>query len=178
MEYFDLNLQNQQLKEQELKLGFSEVKTAKIIVLRDNRDMNSVNSKEMIAVESSNPELLRNCIKQKKPIMCNPLPAANFYRDEGLIREAVERETVFEIPITEFLKTNFVYRAKLINQTRNFLNRCLKLGAKFLFTSRARDAYELKSPQEIIAIASTIFCLTPAQAEFAISISPRHLLGK
>ncbi|MFH1257870.1 MAG: RNase P subunit p30 family protein [Candidatus Micrarchaeota archaeon] len=168
-EYIDLNLQNKGLEAEALKLGFSRVLTAKIIDLRSGKDLNAANSRELISIQSTDPELLRNCIKQKKPLLCNPLSARDFYRDEGLIREAVERETVFEIPISEFLKANFIYRAKLISQTRNFIKRCLKLDAKFVFTTRATNAFELKSPQEIIAIASTLFLLTPAQAEFAIS---------
>ncbi|MFH0971973.1 MAG: RNase P subunit p30 family protein [Candidatus Micrarchaeota archaeon] len=176
MNYFDLNLQNPQLKEEELRLGFLDARTARIISLKENRDMNSVNSKELISVESANPELLRNCIRQRKPILCDPLPAANFYRDDGLIREAFDRETVFEIPISEFLKANFVYRAKLINQTRNFIRRCLKLDAKFIFTSRAKEIYELKAPKEMIAIASTIFDLTEAQAQYAISKRAQEVL--
>ncbi|MEK6843340.1 MAG: RNase P subunit p30 family protein [Candidatus Micrarchaeota archaeon] len=176
MQFIDLNLQNDQLITQALKIGFSKVKKAKIIPLNSGSDLNLVNSKELISIESTNSQLLRDCIRQKKPVLCNPLFAPNFYKDIGLIREAASQETVFEIPISEFLKTNFVYRAKLINQTRNFISRCMKLKAKFVFTSRAVDLLGLKSPQEIIAIASTLFSLTKQQSEFSISTRPEKML--
>ncbi|MEK6954153.1 MAG: RNase P subunit p30 family protein [Candidatus Micrarchaeota archaeon] len=167
--YIDLNLQNPKLADDAKKLGFSQVKTARILLLENGKDLNLANGKELMTVESADPELLRNCIKQKKPILCNPLLSKDFYRDDGLIREAAERETVFEIPISEFLKSNFVFRAKLINNARKFIKKCLKLKASFVFTSRAENELELKSPREIIAIASTLFDLTTEQAQFAIS---------
>src|SRR3989338_2745091 len=108
MEYYDLNLQDLKLADEERKLGFAQCKTAKILFLRDGKDINLANSRELMSVEGTDPELLRNCIKQRKPILCNPLPARDFYKDEGLIREATLRETVFEIPIAEFLRVNFV----------------------------------------------------------------------
>jgi RNase P/RNase MRP subunit p30 len=176
MEYYDLNLQNPKLQEEAKKLGFAEVKTAKILLLETGKDLNLANSRELMSVEGADPDLLRNCIKQRKPILCNPLLTKDFYRDDGLIREAIERETVFEIPISEFLRANFVYRAKLINNTRNFLKKCIKLGAGFVFTSRATDEYGLKSPQEVISIASTLFSITPEQAQYAISRRVEKLL--
>jgi RNase P/RNase MRP subunit p30 len=176
MDFIDLNLINDGLREEAKKIGWNEAKACKIVSLRENRDINFTNSKELITIESQNPELLRNCIKQRKPIMCNPLYSKDFYKDEGLIREAIERETVFELPISEFLKTSFVYRAKLINNTRNFIKKCLKLGAGFVFTSRATNEYELKSPQEVVAIATTLFDLTEEQAKYAISTRARKVL--
>lgn len=172
----DLNLINKDLEGIAKELGFSQVKSAKIITLRGSKDLNFINSKELITIDCTDPELFRNCIKQKKPILCNPLFTKDFYKDEGLIREAIERETTFEIPINEFLKTNFVYRAKLINNTRNFIGKCLRLGAAFVFTSRATNEFELKSPQEIIAIATTLFGITEEQAKYAISTRPFKVL--
>ncbi|MBI5225031.1 hypothetical protein HY989_04140 [Candidatus Micrarchaeota archaeon] len=176
MDFIDLNLQNDTLVTQALKLGFSKVKKAKIIQLNSAKDFNLINSKELITIESTNAQLLRDCIRQKKPVLCNPLLTPNFYKDIGLIREALAQETVFEIPISQFLKTNFVFRAKLINQTRNFISKCLKLKAKFVFTSRAADLHELKSPQEIIALTTTLFGLTKPQSEFIISERPKKML--
>ncbi len=177
MDYYDLNLSNPQLAAEELKLGFKIVKTAKVINLQSGKDFSPVNSKELISVEGAGSELLRNCIKQRKPILCSPLKTQNYYKDVGLIREAIERETVFEIPISDFLRVNFVYRAKLINNTRNFLKRCIKLNAPYIFTSRASTSSELKTPQEIIAILITLFDLTPQQAQYSISKRAEAILN-
>lgn len=175
--FIDLNLQNPDLEGEEKRLGFSGAKTARILLLENGKDLNLANSKELITIESVEPELLRNCIKQRKPILCNPLLTREFYKDDGLIREAIERGTVFEIPISEFLEANFINRAKLINNTRNFLRKCIKLGAGFVFTSRAGNEYGLKSPQEIVAIASSLFSITPEQAQYAISTRAEKVLS-
>ncbi len=98
----------------------------------------------------------------------NPFLEKDFFKNDALVREAIEKKNVFQIPLGVFFSKKSVDRAKLISQTKAFLKKCLKLKAKFVFSLDARTALEEKSERELIAICVACFGLTREQAAKAI----------
>ena len=131
----------------------------------------------MISVESQDGELLRTAAKNRGVQLVNPLQAQGFSRDDGLIRIVAEQGKAFEIPISAILRQKHVFRAKAMNQIREFSRRCAKLGAKIVFTSRSQEEWDVKSPREIVAIAS-LLGFSREQAAAAIGKNAFEILEK
>lgn len=155
--FVDLNLTNISLEKKALLLGYSQVCTLTNVI-------------EAPDVEA----LVRKC-KGGSALVVNPLAARDFYKGAGLFGAAREKELVFEIPISAILRSR--ERSKLFFQLRIFLKNCTRRKAPFIFTSRAANEFELKSPREIIAIGQTLG-LTYEQTVAAISAVPQGLLKK
>ena len=205
MQFFDLNLRNPQLEKQALALGFAKTFTPPTIEIKTQRDLNSLNailngSNDLnaenamsafrengendenkfvfLAVESTNSELLRKAAKRARGrALVNAFLVPKFFQDDGLIRVVVETENVFEIPLHYFLHSTHVHRAKLFDETKAFLKKCLKFKAPFTFSSRAESEFDLKSPREAIAVAQCL-SLTREQAAFALCETPARFLKK
>lgn len=174
-----MNLQNSQLAQKARALGFSETLSASVLVLGSPRDANAIRAQAggLISVESLDGELLRTAAKNRGVQLVNPLNATGFSRDDGLIRIVAEQGKAFEIPISTVLRSKHVFRAKAMNQIREFSRRCFKLGAKIVFTSRAQEEWDVKSPREIIAIAS-LLGFSREQASAAIGKNAFEILDK
>lgn len=101
--------------------------------------------------------------------LVNPIGKKDFFKDDALVRQAIEKKDVFQIPVEVFLEKKLVERAKLISQTKAFLKKCLKLNAKFVFTLKPRSELEQKSDRELIAVGIACFGLTREQAAKAVA---------
>lgn len=175
MDCIDLNLCNEALEEKARELGWKEALKLEVILLDCRGKPVAPSGKTLFSVESQDSELLRKALKKNSFFLINPYPYQQYYRDEFLVKELKENGKCFEIPLSEFLKNSFVLRAKVIAQTTVFLKKCISAGADYVFTSRAVQKEDLKSPREVTAIAK-IFGLSDAQAKYAISERPREIL--
>ena len=173
--YHDLNLSNIALKEKALALGFNTASTLPVFHVKAVSDIAEAKG-QMVSIESQSVDLLRDAMKQLPYCLVNPLSAKNFDREPGLIRDA-QGKAAFEIPISALISAASGERSKLIWRTLAFLKACVKLKAEFVFTSRAKTEYDLKSPREIIAIAS-LLGVTYEQAQYALSATPEEILRR
>ncbi|MFQ5406224.1 MAG: RNase P subunit p30 family protein [Candidatus Micrarchaeia archaeon] len=167
--FVDLNLQNELLVKLEFDAGFSKVQETRVVELSSKADFKKISS-DGVCVEGKDALLLREACRNRKVSFINPVFAARFERDDGLIREVILREKVFEIPVCSLLHAKHVFRAKQLAQLREFLRRCIKFNAGFVFTSRAKEREDVKSPREIIAIAH-LMGLSREQAARALSFN-------
>lgn len=155
--FIDLDLANGALEKKALSLGYFQTCTLTNVV-------------EAPDVEA----LVRKC-KGGNALVVNPLSSRDFYKSAALFGAAREKGLVFEIPISAILASR--ERSKLFFQLRIFLKNCTKRKVPFIFTSRAANEFELKSPREVIAIGQTLG-LTYEQAAAALSTVPQELLKK
>ncbi|MEM4389927.1 MAG: RNase P subunit p30 family protein [Candidatus Micrarchaeia archaeon] len=128
--------------------------------------------------------------KGKVNILSSPDPAAlaqgarrfdvlcstNFVPDTGMLRKAAEEEKPFEIPIAFVLAAKGSERAKVIARMAFFLKLCIKFGASYVITSRARNEFEMRRPLDIAAFAEVALGVSRSQALCALSAEPRAVL--
>ncbi len=177
--FADLNVSNTAILAKARAMGFSDCRRATVIQLNSQKDLNLLRCSEggLLCVESQNGELLRAACKNKNSALINALAVQGFSRDDGLIRAVAENEKAFEIPLSALVLQKHVFRAKAISQLKEFARRCNKLGAKMVFTSRAKEEWDLKSPREIIAIAS-LLGLSREQAAAAIGKNAMEIIER
>ena len=108
-------------------------------------------------LKSEDAELLRRNVK-RFDILFIPTFEANV----ALITTVARKGKIFEIPVREIILSKGVERAKLIYRVRRFIDFCRSYKARFIFTTRARSLYEVRTPREIGRI-SMIFGLTERQ---------------
>ena len=178
--FADLNCSVPSLYQQARELGWTEIRTSIVQSLASQQDLDKLKEKKKFAsvpatVESQNPDLLRLAAKKDFVDLINPLLVPGFERDDGLVQIVADEKKVFEIPVAPILHSRHVFRAKLLNQLAAFIKLCRKLDAHFVFTSRAQEIYDLKSPRETMAIAS-LLGLNREQAKFAISEAAKKVL--
>ncbi|MCX6767860.1 MAG: hypothetical protein NTY90_03995 [Candidatus Micrarchaeota archaeon] len=172
----DLNLSNPALAEKAGRLGWGKTVNAAVVAAGKQGQIPHKPLPGIVSIDSPDGELLRIAAASRAVDLVNPLGAKDFYRDDGLIRAVAEAGKAFEIPLAPLLRAEFVYRAKAIVQAREFVRRCLKLGAAFVFTSRAETEWDLKSPRETIALIQ-LLGLTGQQARHAIGRAPEKVLS-
>jgi len=170
MRAIDLNLSNPGLAEKAAELGWSETLAAAVFPAGKT----PAKAGEIVCAESGDTEALRRAAANPRVALLNPLLVKDFHKDDGLVRAVAEAGKAFEIPVRPLLEKNFVYRAKLMAQLRVFLAKCLKLGAAFVFTSRAQSEFDLKSPQETIALIQALG-LSRQQAQYSITKAPEKI---
>lgn len=157
MEFFDIFVRFPAGKEMMQELGFS--------------DFRAIPPQELF--ESQDVDALRNACKQRKVRFL-----LSFQPDVGLMRDAAESRKAFLIPISPLLESHGIQRAMLMGRMRFFLKLCIKFRAPYLLASGAKDAYQLKSPQELVAIGEALG-LSHDQAEWALSEAPKpYMPGK
>jgi RNase P/RNase MRP subunit p30 len=171
--FVDLNLGKKELGAEAKALGWQGVCCAKNVFLKNSGDLGKLGEKELCAVETNNVELAIQALERGKFHLLNPFPLESL--EKSVFKKAVERGILFEIPLYILLHNSFAYRAKAIARARSVLRKCVAHGARFVFTSRAQEEMDLKSPLETIAIAEFLG-LNRAQAKQAISETPRELL--
>jgi RNase P/RNase MRP subunit p30 len=93
----------------------------------------------------------------------------------GIIRAVARHGRVFEVPIRPVLVSSGVERAGLMRKITRFLRLCNKYGADYVLTSRAKDVYEVKHPQELISIGLALG-LSHDQSLRAITEVPKGLM--
>jgi RNase P/RNase MRP subunit p30 len=148
MKFYDLNISKPLLAEKEKLLGFDRVATFAVI-------------------EGDERKVVSDC-KKKNFALVSPFGVKKFYENKLLMKSVVEGNKCFEIPISMFLRVDGVERARLMNRVRLFLKFCLRKKACFVFTSRALEESELKTPREWIAIG-VVLGLDYRQSEYAFS---------
>lgn len=176
--YIDLNIASLELAGFARSLGWSEALSMKSIRLSSEEELSRLFSAKdlgLAAVESEDADFLKRALKSKKYFLINPTQAKDFHRDDVLARAASEARIPFEIPFYDFLNAYFVRRAKAITQLTAFLRMCTKFKASYVFTSRAKTRWDVKSPREAVALAQ-LFGLTYEQAARAISEAPQEVL--
>ncbi|MCL5011487.1 MAG: hypothetical protein M1594_01165 [Candidatus Marsarchaeota archaeon] len=148
MKFYDLNISKPLLAEKERQLGFEKVVSLPVI-------------------EGDEKKVVGEC-KKKNFALVNPFRVKKFYENKLLTKSVLEGNKCFEIPVSFFLRLEGTERARFMNRVRLFLKFCLRKKACFVFTSRAMDESELKTPREWIAIGVTLG-LDYRQAEYAFS---------
>lgn len=175
--YHDLNIANKELAERALKLGWRSATAARAVELRGQKDIPRAASGGITIVEGANTELLRQACRREGVSLVNPFKIQQYYKDDGLIRAVAENGKAFEVPLSEIVRTTYVYRARFLSQARAFLQRCVKRRAGFVLTSRAREEWDLKSPREAIALGVALG-LSREQAGYSISARAEEILEK
>ena len=170
----DLNLSNPALEKKALGLGWASALTARVVDV--SKAKAGQGNGMLVSAEAENGELLRRAASNPNVDLINPLRTREFYRDAGLIRAVAEAGKAFEIPLAPLLATEFVFRAKLITQAREFVRRCVKLHAPVVFTSRAESEFDLKSPRETLALIQ-LLGLSEQQARYAVSKAAQKIIG-
>ncbi|WP_414469183.1 ribonuclease P protein component 3 [Methanobacterium sp. ACI-7] len=96
-------------------------------------------------------------------------------RDSGinhvLAKKAFENEVAIELSINPLLKTRLSLRAKLLSQFRHIIKLQRKFNFPILISSNAHSIYDLRTPEDIIAI-SKCFGMTDEEAVSSLSKSP------
>ncbi len=100
-------------------------------------------------------------------------------RDTGinhiLARKAAENSVAIEINLKTLLKTNLRYRYRVISQFRHIVKLQRKFKFPLIITSGANSKYDLKTPQDISAIAKC-FGMTFEESFDAISKTPLDII--
>ncbi len=175
MKAVDLNLANPALGKKARELGWGAALAARIVLVEKSTDIPFTPSREIVSAESGDDGLLRTAAESPGVDLINPVACKDFYKNDGLIRAVAGAGKAFEIPLAPLLGKEFVHRAKLIMQVKEFLRRCLRLGAAFVFTSRAGTEFDLKSPRETLALIQ-LLGLSGQQALYAITKAPERIL--
>jgi len=125
------------------------------------------------AIDGDNSRVTRRLASEKNALV---LFHESFSRgNRELLAAAKERGHVFEMSLRPLLHASPQSRPALMAAYRSFLSACVKKRIPFVFTSRAADALDVKSPRETIAIAQFLG-LTREQAAAAISETPKGFL--
>lgn len=116
------------------------------------------------------------CEDQRVDILSQPYRSR---RDTGLnhilARKAAENRVAIEINLKIFLKTNLRYRYRVINQFRHIIKLQRKFKFPLIITSSANTNYDLKTPQDITALAKC-FGMTFEESFDAISKTPQDII--
>ncbi|MGC8850632.1 MAG: RNase P subunit p30 family protein [Candidatus Micrarchaeia archaeon] len=176
MNYYDLCVADAKLVSKAVELGFSKAIAARVVSLRKSVDVPTREDNELVIVESENLSLLVEACRRGRFALLNPTRFPYYYKDDELLAAAKDKKRVFEIPLRPLLHASFVNRAKALNQLRFFLRRCVKRGVPFVFTSRAEDEFDLKSPREVAAIGFLVG-LSREQASAAVGFVAEEVLG-
>jgi RNase P/RNase MRP subunit p30 len=102
---------------------------------------------------------------------------SSFYPDTALMREVSDEKKAFEIPISGLLRSYGFSRAALLGRMRFFLSLCIKHNADYVLTSRAENAMEMKSVDEMIAIGYALG-LTPPQVKRSLGVVAESIAAK
>ncbi|NUN11606.1 hypothetical protein HUU53_03080 [Candidatus Micrarchaeota archaeon] len=143
------------------------------IELKSQKDLNRLQDVGVASLSGSEELLCKACLK-KEFFLINPLQTPGFFKSDALVRSVADNDRVFELPLRPLLHASFVYRAKALRELRLFLKKCLKLKAKFVFTSRAESEFDLKTEREIIAILIQLG-LTSQQASFVLNTQAKRV---
>ncbi|MGB9938124.1 MAG: ribonuclease P protein component 3 [Methanobacterium sp.] len=102
-------------------------------------------------------------------------------RDSGinhvLAKKAFENEVAIEISINPLIRTRLSLRAKLISQFRHIIKLKRKFGFQTLISSNANSIYDLRTPEDIIAI-SNCFGMTEEEAAVSLSKIPKNIIER
>ena len=95
--------------------------------------------------------------------------------DEGAIKVIAEKKKLcFLIDLSQIIKSYGVRRAILMSKLRTFLSLCNRHGAFYAFCSFSKDEKSIRSPEEMLSIAS-LLGVNRGQAKFALKMLPHYL---
>lgn len=102
-------------------------------------------------------------------------------RDSGinhvLARKAAENSVAIELNLKYLFKTGLKHRYRVFNQFRHIISLQRKFNFPVIITSDATSIYDLRTPQDIIALAHC-FGMTEDEAECAISETPKRIIER
>ena len=102
-------------------------------------------------------------------------------RDSGinhvLAKKAAENSVAIELNLKYLLKTGLRHRFRVLNQFRHIVDLQRKFNFPVIITSDATSIYDLRTPQDLIAIAQC-FGMTEYEAEYAISKTPQKIIER
>ena len=139
----------------------------KRLVLQAGKDLQAV--QKGFSVASENGDWLRQAAR--KNVLVDPTFVLKFEKDEGLVRAVAETQSVFELPLWPLLHASGRKRASLLSSYGRFAALCDKRGAKWVWTSQAQAAWDVKSPRETEALLIQVG-LTREQAGKKIAEEP------
>jgi ribonuclease P/MRP protein subunit RPP1 len=115
------------------------------------------------------------CEDQRVDILSQPYRSR---RDTGinhvLARKAAENSVAIELNLKNFIKTNLRYRHRVISQFRHVLELKRKFKFPLIITSNANSKFDLRSPQDIFALAKC-FGMTDEETYDALSTTPQKI---
>ena len=116
------------------------------------------------------------CEDQRVDILSQPYRSR---RDTGLnhvlARKASENSVAIELNLKILFKTNLRYRYRVISQFRHIIELQRKFKFPLIITTNANSKYDLRSPQDIFALARC-FQMTFEELFDAISETPKEII--
>jgi ribonuclease P/MRP protein subunit RPP1 len=102
-------------------------------------------------------------------------------RDSGinhiLAKKAALNEVAIELSINPLIKTRFSLRAKLLSQFRQLIKMHRKFGFPTIISSNAYSPYDLRTPNDIIALARC-FGMNEEEAQNSLSKNPINIIER
>lgn len=100
-----------------------------------------------------------------------PISGKKLTSDPKMVKTVAEKKAAFEIPFSPIFDMDEDDTATYLRSAKKLLQLCVKYHTLYIITSRARNEYELKTPQDLISFGICLG-LTPDQAKSAISEYP------
>ncbi len=127
-------------------------------------------SSEVNILKAENLEAAVNYKNKSSLIILN-----DYAFDEGAIKVIAEKKKLcFLIDLSRVIKSYGVRRAILMSKLRTFLSLCNRFGAFYAFASFSENEKSIRSPDEIIAIAS-LLGVNRGQAKFALKMVQHYV---
>jgi len=102
-------------------------------------------------------------------------------RDSGInhvhAKKASENEVAIELSIAPLIKTRLSLRARLLSQFQQIIKMHRKFGFPIIISSNAYSIYDLRTPQDIIALARC-FGMTVEETEDSLSKNPVNIIER
>ncbi len=165
-------------------MGYAHVFSSTYIPLPDGKALSRIREHPIVCTSSTSVDLLKTAASQSRPqsiLLIDALSVKGVLKEKGLLSHVKEasntKPIAFHLPIRSLLLQSFVYRAKYISLARSFAAQCRKARVPLVLSGMAANEYELKSPREHIAIATSIYGMSVHEAKSSLSTTPLHLLS-
>lgn len=134
---------------------------------------------DVIIVNGGNLKINRAaCEDPRVDILAHPYKSR---RDSGMnhiiARKAAENDVAIEFSIGQLIKTRAVLRAKILSYFRDIIKLQHKFGFPIIITSNAYSIYDLRTPEDIIALACCLG-MNPKEAEDSLSSIPLNIIDR
>jgi ribonuclease P/MRP protein subunit RPP1 len=164
--------------------GYPKITTGVEIIANNVADLKKQihrfrRSSDILIVHGGNIKMNRAaCEDQRVDIISHPYCKR---RDSGinhvLARKASANKVAVEININYILKTRMLLRSKVISQFREIIKLHRKFNFPLIITSDAHSIYDLRSPQDLIALTGR-FGMTREESIDALSKSPVNIIER
>ncbi len=119
----------------------------------------------------------RKIVRSKAQVLLNPITSGKLTVDSAVVEIAKQRGVAIAISFRQFLVASRFKRARLISAYSKLIQLCLKMKVRVILVSDARDAWEARAPEQLIALG-VLLGLNPQQAKWAIAKAPAALLKR